>query len=76
MGAIVTIDEIRNEIEELSPEYYESVLAQLRALRANERLKKHSQGTFMSRMREIQFEGPEDFSEKLDEYLYGDKSLD
>jgi len=75
MRTSVTIDEIRTEIEGLSPEHYETVLAQLRALRATQRLKKYAEGTFMSRMRAIKFEGPTDFSENIDDYLYGDKSL-
>ena len=63
---------IAQEIDRLNDNDLEALYELIKAFGQSHRMDKKP--SFMSQLREIQIEGPEDFSRNLDLYLSGEKS--
>lgn len=75
MAQSITKEEIKAAIDQVPAEQLETLHKFIKRL-ALARVKPDASGeTFMEKMRKIQFEAPPDFSENIDDYLYGDKRL-
>ncbi|WP_374687185.1 hypothetical protein [Promineifilum sp.] len=69
-----TKERLLQEIEQLDDEELEALFALVQQFLAE---KEHSAGDdFLLRLGDIQIDGPEDFSENIDLYLSGEKSID
>lgn len=75
MSHVVTKEEIKAAIDQIPAEQLETLNKFIMSLASARSTPRASGETFMEKMRKIQFEGPPDFSENIDDYLYGDKQL-
>ncbi len=75
MSHTVTKEEIKAAIDEIPLEQLEALDRFIKGLASASSTPKVSRETFMEKMRKIKFDGPPDFSENIDKYLYGDKQL-
>lgn len=75
MSHTVTKEEIMASIDQVPPEKFETLKRFIKGLSTGNSRNKNSGETFMEKMRKVSFEGPSDFSENVDEYLYGDKTF-
>ncbi|NET40426.1 hypothetical protein [Okeania sp. SIO2B3] len=67
-------EKIYAEIESISEEYFEELYWLIKKFAEAKPIKKKS--TFMSKLKSIQIDGPEDFAANLDLYLNGEKSVE
>ncbi|GGA28318.1 hypothetical protein [Okeania sp. KiyG1] len=67
-------EKIYAEIESISEEYFEELYWLIKKFADAKPIKKES--TFMSKLKSIQIDGPEDFAANLDLYLSGEKSVE
>lgn len=74
MSAVVTVEEIKKEIDKVPVEKLESLFRHIRSL-SEVRPEKQSRESFLEKMNKIRFNGPPDFATNIDDYLYGDKEL-
>jgi hypothetical protein len=74
MSVTVTKEEIKAQIDHIPTEKLETLDRFIKGL-TKQRATSKSSESFMEKMRKISFDGPPDFSENIDDYLYGDKSL-
>ncbi len=65
---------IKSEVEKVPPEKLDELYQLVRSFTVQNTGK--AKKSFMSRLREIQIDGPEDFAANLDLYLNGEKSVD
>jgi len=71
---MITKEAIKSEIEKVPEERLDELF---RVVRTFTTVKPASDGqSFMSKLKSIQIEAPEDFSVNLDQYLNGEKSID
>ncbi len=70
---ITNKEKIYAEIESISEEYFEGLYWLIKKFADAKPIKKKS--TFMSKLKSIEIEAPEDFAANLDLYLSGDKSV-
>jgi len=75
MENVITLEDIKKEIEKVPVEKLETLYRYVRTLSAV-RPKKQSRETFMEKMRKIRIDGPADFAKNLDEYLYHGKKIE
>ena len=75
MSQTITKEELKASIDQVPSEHLEDLHRFIQSLAPVGSSTKVSGETFMEKMRKIKFEGPADFSENLDEYLYGGKTL-
>lgn len=72
---MISKEAIKSEIEKVPPERLDELYQIVRSFAAH-----HDAGlaneSFMSRLRKIQIDGPEDFAANIDSYLNGEKSVD
>lgn len=71
---MTTLELIHHEIEKLPPEKLDELYVLIRGLTVAEPAPR-ARG-IMEKLREIQIEGPPDFSTNLDAYLSGEKRVD
>ncbi len=64
---------IKSEIEKVPDERLEELYSVVRTY--SERTGNRDGRSFMSKLKEITIEGPEDFSENIDLYLIGEKTI-
>ncbi|HKP39002.1 MAG TPA: hypothetical protein VJT71_19240 [Pyrinomonadaceae bacterium] len=65
---------IKLEIDRVSEERLEELYSVIKTY--SERPAQNGGPSFMSKLKEITIEGPEDFAENIDSYLTGEKSFD
>lgn len=75
MSAVITIDEIKKEIDKVPVDKLEGLYRHVRRL-TEIRPQKQSRESFIENMNKIRIEGPPDFATNIDDYLYGDKTID
>lgn len=75
MSETVTKEELVAAINEVPPEKFEALRRFMRSLSRSNKTPKIDRETFMEKMRKIRIEAPPDFSQNLDDYLYGDKEI-
>ncbi len=71
---MISKETIKSEIEKVPPERLEELYQIVRSFTVPGTRKAH--GSFMSRLRKIQIDGPEDFATNIDLYLPGEKPID
>ena len=71
---MISKETIKSEIEKVPTERLEELYQIVRSFTAPGTRQAH--GSFMSRLRQIQIDGPEDFATNIDLYLTGEKSID
>ena len=71
---MISKETIKSEIEKVPPERLEELYQIVRSFAVPE-VRKANQ-SFMSRLRKIQIDGPEDFAANIDLYLTGEKPID
>lgn len=74
MSAVITIENIKREIEKVPVEKLETLYKYVQSL-ADIRPKKMSREEFLEDMSKIRIDAPADFATNIDDYLYGDKSV-
>lgn len=74
MSAVITIENIKREIEKVPVEKLETLYNYVQSLK-DIRPKKLSREQFLENMSKIRIDAPSDFATKIDDYLYGDKSI-
>lgn len=75
MSAVITKEDIKQEIEKVPDEQLESLYKYVREL-TEAKPKKQSKETFMAKMRKIKINAPSDFSRDIDLYLSGEKTIE
>lgn len=75
MSVTVTKEEIKAQIDQIPSDKLETLDRLIKGLTKQRSMSKTAGESFMEKMRKISYEGPPDFSENIDDYLYGDKSL-
>jgi len=71
---MISKETIKSEIEKVPPERLEELYQIVRSFAGPEARKANQ--SFMSRLRKIQIDGPEDFAANIDLYLTGEKPID
>lgn len=74
MSAVITIENIKREIEKVPVEKLETLYNYVQSLK-DIRPKKLSREQFLENMSKIRIDAPSDFATNIDDYLYGDKSI-
>lgn len=72
---MITVEEIKKEIDKVPVEKLEGLYRHVRSL-AEIRPKKQSRKSFIENMNKIRIDGPPDFATNIDDYLYGNKTID
>lgn len=75
MSVTVTKEEIKAQIDQIPSDKLETLDRFIKGLTKPRSISNTAGESFMEKMRKISFDGPPDFSENIDDYLYGDKSL-
>jgi len=75
MSAVITKEDIKQEIEKVPDEKLESLYKYVREL-TEVKPKKQSKESFMAKMRKIRINAPSDFATNIDDYLYGEKTVE
>ena len=75
MSTVITKEDIKQEIEKVPDEKLESLYKYVRNL-TEVKPKKQSRETFMAKMQKIRINAPSDFATNIDEYLYGEKTIE
>lgn len=71
---MISKETIKSEIEKVPPERLEELYQIVRSFTIPET--RQANKSFMSRLRKIQIDGPEDFATNIELYLTGEKPLD
>jgi len=71
---MISKETLKAEIEKVPPERLEELYQIVRSFTVPDAPK--ARGSFMSRLCQIQIDGPEDFAANIDLYLTGEKSID
>lgn len=75
MSAVITKENIKQEIEKVSDEDLETLYKYVKNL-TELKPKKQSKESFIAKMQKIRINAPSDFAANIDEYLYGDKTIE
>ncbi len=75
MSAVITKEDIKQEIEKVPDEKLESLYKYVREL-TEVKPKKQSKESFMAKMHKIRINAPSDFATNIDDYLYGEKTIE
>ncbi len=71
---MISKEAIKSEIEKVPSERLDELYQIVRSFAAHHDAGKANK-SFMSRLREIQLDGPEDFAANIDQYLSGEKTV-
>lgn len=71
---MISKEAIKSEIEKVPPERLDELYQIVRSFTVHDAGKANK--SFMSRLREIQLDGPKDFAANIDLYLSGEKTVD
>ncbi len=75
MANAITVEDVKREIDRVPIDKLEPLYRYIRGL-SDIRPMKQSREIFMEKMSEVRIDAPADFASNIDDYLYGDKSLD
>jgi len=71
---MISKEAVKSEIEKVPPERLEELYQVVKSFTESQPCKQKK--SFMSRLREIQINGPEDFAANIDLYLSGEKTVE
>jgi len=75
MSAVITKEIIKREIEKVPDEKLETLYKYVVNL-TEIKPKKQSKESFIAEMQKIRIHAPSDFATNIDEYLYGEKTIE
>lgn len=75
MSAIITKEDIKQEVEKVPDEKLETLYKYVKDL-TEIKPKKQSKESFIAKMQKIRINAPPDFATNIDEYLYGEKTIE